>query len=308
MVANQLLTIDPFCRRLLKRRVVVALLAFAMLSSVASLLNAAEPTASGSDETLPAAQFPSIADSDFTDPEAASFDEWETLVDDDSRMQWDPPELKPIDWVRHYGFRHSSTHGRNTGKGLPLEGTSVLNRPYHFDFFVGPLLGDDLITNRVSQGNVLLGGFRLGWDFDYYWGLEWRLGWADPKADFTAPEETSLNSMSYVVSDIDLIYYPWGDSKVRPYFLVGLGTTQLDFYDETNTLYSTSLATIPFGGGVQFRQSSWMTWRIDIINNLALGDGRTSTMNNVSITTGMEVRFGARPSSYWPWRSSRRIW
>ncbi len=291
MAANHGLTIDRSCRRLLTQCFTSALVTLTVLASV---LDAAESTTS--------------QDNAFNDPEAAAFDEWETIVDDESRMQWDLPQLKPIDWIRHYGFRHSSSHGRHIGKGLPLEGTSVLNRPYHLDWFVGPLLGDDLINNRVTQGNVLLGGFRLGWDFDYYWGLEWRFGWADPKADFATAAEGVPNDVSYAVSDIDIIYYPWGDTKVRPYYLLGLGANQLAFRDETGLRVKTTLATLPFGGGVQFRQSSWLTWRIEVLDNLSFSDANVSTMHNVSITAGMELRLGAQPRSYWPWRSSRKIW
>ena len=244
----------------------------------------------------------------FTDPEAAQFDQWETIVEPEERLHWNHHELKPIDWIRHIGFRHSSTHGRHIGKGLPLEGTSMLNRPYHFDWFVGPLLGDDLINGRVSQGNVLFGGFRLGWDFDYYWGVEWRFGWADPNANYAITDEVSVGDASYVVSDVDLVYYPWGDSKVRPYFLTGIGATQLDFSDENSVRYKSTLATIPLGGGIQFRQASWLLWRVEVLDNISFGDDNIATLHNVSITAGMELRLGARPRSYWPWRSSRKVW
>ena len=245
---------------------------------------------------------------EFCDPEAAQFDEWETIVEATPSGKFYPHhELLPFDWLRHFCLRHSSSHGRNVGKGIPLKGTSWLNRPYHVDWFLGPLLGDDLIKNRVSQSNVLFGGLRLGWDFDYYWGLEWRFGWADPKADFTQPQVDS-NDVSYVVSDVDLVYYPWGDSKLRPYFLLGIGVTQLDFRDDLGINQHTSLATVPMGGGVQFHQAPWLVWRLEALNNLAVGDDGLATMHNVSITAGMEFRLGARPASYWPWRASRKIW
>ena len=192
----------------------------------------------------------SAREDEFCSPEASKFDQWEGIVDESPTMVT-KQELSPFDWMRHVGFRHSSTHGRNVGKGVPMEGRSWLNRPYHVDWFLGPLLGDDLITNRVSQDNVLFGGLRLGWDFDYYWGIEWRLGWASPNASFAEPLVDPVN-VSYVVSDVDVLYYPWGDSKVRPYLLWGLGATQLDFRDDTGFNRHATLATMPFGAGVQF--------------------------------------------------------
>jgi len=246
------------------------------------------------------------------DPAAAAFDSWESVVDYDtdgehSIASWDDPVLKPFDWVRHLGFRHSSTHGQHIGRGLPLEGTSWKNRPYHVDWFSGPLLGDDLIDNRVAQDNDLFGGLRIGWDFDYYWGLEARFGWSNPNVQFDQPQAVAENG-SYFVSDIDFVYYPWGDSKIRPYMLLGAGLARIDFVDEANVNFNTTLLTVPFGGGVQFRQWPWLIWRLEVLDNLSLGADGVDTMHNVSLTAGMEFRFGAHPASYWPWRSSRSIW
>ena len=241
-------------------------------------------------------------------PESAHFGQWESIVDEHhSDMHLSHDELLPFDWFRHFGFRHSSSHGRHVGRGIPLEGTSWLNRPYHCDLFLGPLLGDELIDNRVSQTNVLVGGLRLGWDFDYYWGVEWRYGWANPNADFST-EDTQPNDVDFMISDVDLIYYPWGDSKVRPYFLTGVGVTRLKFVNDQDLSLNTSLLTIPFGGGIRFRQHPWLAWRLEILDNLAIGDDRISTMHNVSLTASMEMRFGARPATYWPWRTSKKVW
>lgn len=173
-------------------------------------------------------------DCEACDPDAADFDNWETLVEEgDSEVYWDDPALKPFDWVRHMGFRHSSTHGRHTDRGLPLQGTSWMNRPYHVDWFSGPLLGDDLIANRVAQDNELFGGLRIGWDFDYYWGLEARFGWSNPNVQFNETQ-TVPNSGGYFVSDVDVVYYPWGDTKIRPYMLLGAGMARIDFIDENS--------------------------------------------------------------------------
>ena len=244
--------------------------------------------------------------------DAAKFDQWESLFEEEPSEQWSPSilrleEWRPFDSIRALGFRHSSTDGRHTDRGNPMEGTSWLNRPYHVDWFVGPLLGDQLVHGRVNQENVLIGGLRIGWDFDYYWGLEWRYGRANPDAQFSTPQ-AQPGKVSYSVSDINLIYYPWGDSKVRPYYLLGLGAAQIDFGDDAGISHNSTLLTTPFGIGIQFRQWSWMLWRIEVLDNLSFGADSVATMHNVSFTAGMEIRMGARPSSYWPWRASRRYW
>jgi hypothetical protein len=251
----------------------------------------------------------------FLDPSAAEFGEWEPLVEP-RRSPNDPPpfsieepahdDLRPFDWMRHWGFHHSSTEGPFLDRGLPLEGTSWLNRPFHVDWFVGPLLSDGPVSGRVAQSNELFGGLRVGWDFDYYWGVEWRFGWSDPV--LIADGIDAELSGTYFVSDIDFIYYPWGDTKIRPYGLLGLGMTQIGSVREDHGGQEATLLSMPLGVGVQFPQTHWLAWRLEIIDNLAFGGDGLDTMNNFAFTAGMELRFGARPNSYWPWRSSRTIW
>jgi len=249
----------------------------------------------------------SLEECEACNSDAAAFDTWESVVEDDAAMHWDQPAIKPFDWFRHFGFRHSSTHGRHIGLGIPLEKTSWKNRPYHIDWFTGTLLGDNLISKRVAQDNELFGGLRIGWDFDHYWGIETRFGWSDPNIQ-TAQAQTSGENGSYFVSDIDILYYPWGDSKIRPYILLGVGMAQFRFIDDVGVSVNNTLVTTPFGLGIQFQQWSWLAWRFELLNNIAYGADGMDTVDNISLTAGMEFRFGARPASYWPWQSSRRIW
>lgn len=249
------------------------------------------------------------------DPSAADFDAWEPIVPrDDSKDSIEPfcdeepakPDLRPFDWLRHWGFHHSSTEGPFLDRGLPMEHTSWLNRPYHLDWFAGPLLSDGPVSGRVEQSNDILLGLRAGWDFDYYWGLEWRFGWSDP----TLMADTTEEELSgrYFVSDIDFVYYPWGDTKVRPYMQWGLGLTQIGSVREDGMGQEATLLSMPLGVGVQFPLTHWLGARLEIVDNLAFGADGVDTMNNFAFTAGMEFRLGARPNSYWPWRSSRTIW
>lgn len=216
------------------------------------------------------------------------------------------PLWRPFDFFRDLGFRHSSTHGRYTGRGIPRERSSWLNRPYHVDWFLGPLLGDDPAPGRVGQANELFGGLRIGWDFDYYWGIQWRIGWSDP--DLETSNTGNPLSGNYLISDVDLVYYPWGDTKIRPYFTWGLGLNEIGSLHPDGQGHEATLLAMPFGGGIEFPQTPWLAWRLEVVDNLAFGSDGIATMHNVSLTAGMEFRLGARPRSYWPWRSSRRVW
>ncbi|QEG34772.1 hypothetical protein [Bythopirellula goksoeyrii] len=286
---------------------ITALLVLAMLMPRSS--HAAEPF---DDVVLEGTQESEVLSSD-----AAKFDEWESLFDDDkvseneiyedSTASWGDPNIKTIDWLRHFGFRHSSSSGRFAHKGVPLEGTSWLNRPYHADWFVGSLLGDELIPGRVDQHNGTIGGVRIGTDFDYYWGAEWRFGWSHPNIGLADQLEPAASS-SYFITDVDLKYYPWGDTVVRPYWLLGLGMTNIGFRDHEGVTRDVTLATMPIGTGVTFHQWPWLVWRLEVLDNISFGADGVQTVNNFSLTAGMEYRFGAKPQSYWPWRTSRRIW
>jgi hypothetical protein len=95
---------------------------------------------------------------------------------------------------------------------------------------------------------------------------------------------------------------------VRPYFQLGLGVTEVGTIDEDGEAQEVFLLSMPFGVGVQFPLTRWLAARLEILDNLAFGNDGVDTMNNFSFTAGAELRLGARPHSYWPWRSSRRIW
>jgi hypothetical protein len=90
--------------------------------------------------------------------------------------------------------------------------------------------------------------------------------------------------------------------------LLGLGLTEVGTVRPSGLGQEVTLLSMPIGIGVQFPQTRWLAWRLEVIDNLAFGNDGVDTMNNFAFTAGMEVRLGARPQSYWPWRSSRNIW
>lgn len=246
--------------------------------------------------------------SPFVGPERAATDEWEPIVEGGGAIHGNSKEhLRPFDYLRHWGAHHSSTEGRFVDKNVPMNYSSWLNRPFHVDWFVGPLLSDSPNkSNLVRQTNELFGGLRFGWDFDYYWGTEWRFGWADPEVFY---EGSSFRQPGqYFVSDVNIIYYPWGDTRVRPFFVGGLGVSEIGAIHRDGGGLEATLLGMPFGMGVQFQQTPWMAWRAEIMDNLAWGSEGVSTTHNISFTAGMELRYGARKPSYWPWRTSRNSW
>jgi hypothetical protein len=306
MEANCHQAVSGVCARRQLRRLFACLLVILIGHS---LCPAQDPFASERHENLSSFDF-KLDEGNVGSPNAAEFDEWQDIVGEDCEPDntaiWHDPSVKTIDWMRHFGLRHSSSDGRYIGRGVPLEGTSWLNRPFHADWFIGTLLGDDM-TQTVNMDNELFGGVRIGYDFDYYWGLDWRFGWSNPNMDVDGGAGEDRNG-SYFISDVDLKYYPWGDSKVRPYWLMGMGLARIDYVNLSDISHNVTLATLPLGVGVEFPQFPWLAWRLEVLDNLAFGADEVETLNNFSLTAGMEWRFGARPQSYWPWRPGRKSW
>lgn len=182
----------------------------------------------------------------------------------------------------------------------PLVGASWCNEPYHIDWFLGAIRGTEIIRDHVDQNVGVIGGFRLGWDYDIYWGLETRLGFSSLEDQpENAPLEGSADKV--ILWDSSLIYYPWGDSRWRPYLSFGLGLCEFRFTDDFDRQIQRNLMELPIGLGMKYRLHDWLSLRADVTDNLALGSSGLATMNNFSFTTGMEFRFGGSHRSYWPW-------
>jgi hypothetical protein len=209
-------------------------------------------------------------------------------------------------WLVPKLFRPDA-YGRHQGEGEPLINASWLNRPYYAGFFLGALEGDTL-TEEIDQSIGFFYGFRLGWDYDIYWGLETRLGFSELGLDFVNNPTIVGLSTDIVIWDASLVYYPWGDSRWRPYLSLGIGLVDFDYLDEDALRRSDAVIGIPLGIGLKYRHSDWITMRFDFNDNIALGERADyETMNNLSLTYGLEFRFGGSRTSYFPWNPSRTV-
>jgi opacity protein-like surface antigen len=203
-------------------------------------------------------------------------------------------------------FRTSHSHGRHVGRGQPLVGTSWMNRPFGVSGFVGPIQGSPLIDGFVDQDADVLYGFRFGADLDLYWGGEARFAWTQPQLSDNrlTPNPRRVDQF---YGDFSVLYYPWGDSRWRPYALLGLGVANFHFEDHQGSYYNKTLIGMPFGAGIKYQYHPNFVLRSEVLDNLAFGDEVLDTMNNVAVTISMEYRFGGRRRSYFPWHPSRFI-
>jgi hypothetical protein len=188
-----------------------------------------------------------------------------------------------------------------------LIGTSWRNRPLHVGWLFGGLLGDDLIEGRVEQQEELIGGYRIGWDFDHYWGTEARFAFSD--VGFTESEDTDVSGTAENrYWDINLLYYPWGDSRWRPFGSLGMGWGSFAYVTSEGDAIDKTLLTLPIGYGVKYFFRNWMGLRLTATDNWAIGQGSLNTMHNFSLTFDVEVHFGGRRVSYFPYSGSIHMW
>ncbi len=195
--------------------------------------------------------------------------------------------------------------GRHCGRGDPLSNESWLYRPFSVSWSMGYVEGSppnwDWLAGK-QQG--FLGALRLGWDHDYHWGNEARLVF----------DNMNLESLQW---DLDLLYYPWGDSRWRPYLMIGVGAAKIRFgrgfsqeYDITlSNQHAETVFALPLAVGVKYRVNDWMVLRAEVGDNILFAEGANlNLLVNLAVTAGFEIRFGGSRRSYWPWNPGRHYW
>jgi hypothetical protein len=233
-----------------------------------------------------------------------------TCGDDIGSGEWNQSAGFGTPWFidQWKNIRSSKTHGRAMGFGEPLRGTSWLNRPYWVSLDVGALVMANSPAANVRENNDLFAAIGVGWDWDHYWGTQVRVGWATPSLENTALAANAGPNDTLTIADASLLYYPWGDSRVRPYWRVGLGITDIEYPLADGMHRNDNLLTTPLGFGVKYQARRWLIWRAEVIDNLAWGENGTSTLNNFTFTLGAEWRFGGRPTGSYAWHQRGHHW
>lgn len=207
----------------------------------------------------------------------------------------------------NFGFRNSRTHPRWSGSGQPLSSTSWLNRPYEFGIDTGAFLMTNSVSSNSRQNNDVLLAAHLGWDWEHYWGTQLRVAYTTPELS-TLTSATQTNSNTLMMYDLTMLYYPWGDSRVRPYYRFGVGLTDISFTNAAGNHEDNALFTVPVGVGIKYQTKRWMALRAEAIDHIVFAQNGASPMQNVTLTFGLEWRFGGRPTRGWSSPSQRRTW
>lgn len=208
---------------------------------------------------------------------------------------------------------------RFRGVPSPLVRQSWGYRPFSLGAVFGFIEGSALIDDWVYQDNGVIAGFRIGWDHQHYWGLEMRFAWASldtyngwraeqaagyPNAEAIYPGGT--NDMFFW--DTNLMWYPTGDTRCRPYLAAGLGLATVDFADALGTQWSDTMFALPLSVGLKYRCTDHVALRLEATENLVFGSRPIGFFEDLSVTGGVEWRFGGARRAYWPWNPGRHYW
>lgn len=212
--------------------------------------------------------------------------------------------VSPWNWL---GLRYYSKDGRNAGMGVPLVGTSWLNRPYYAGIELGPVWITDPPQADISHDVDLLGGLYIGDDWDYYWGTELAVERATPELTNSKKPHAERGDRMMIWT-ANMLYYPWGDSLYRPYWRCGVGAMEIDYVKDDGNRHDEALWAFPVGVGIKYPFRRWLAVRAEVGDTIGVGNSGVAAQHDWSLSFALEWRFGAHPKSYWPWNPSRHIW
>lgn len=211
---------------------------------------------------------------------------------------WNSSQPDPAEWP---AFNWPHPWARATGLGQPLQGTSWLNRPVYLGTLLGQSLGSTLVSGQAELEPELMWGAWLGYDLSHYWGSEIRL--AFNYAELTElPLGTPAGNSRGTLFDVNLLYYPWGDARWRPYGAVGMGLGGYRYATEAEPAGHHTGFALPLGVGVKFLWDRRWALRFDAKDNIVLGGDTVGTTHTWSLMGGIEFHWGRTSAAqYYPW-------
>lgn len=191
----------------------------------------------------------------------------------------------------------------------PMMRESWLFRPWNISLFEGALFAATPAQPQFNTLNSYFTGFRVGWDYSTHFGGETRFGFSRVfMLDATRNTEVGYQDIFYF--DSNLLIYPLGDTRWRPFFSIGGGLADILIVGNTGAVIHPGAFNMPIGGGMKYRVGTRLAFRADIRDNITFsGSGGLRTLNNIEVVGGLEFHFGGgNRRSYWPWNPSKHWW
>jgi hypothetical protein len=235
-----------------------------------------------------------------------------------------PPEMISDDFPRMRGpqempaaaeFPHSldsmplPTIPRSKLHKQPMMRESWLLHPFNFSVFEGALFATPPIAPQFNTAVSYFTGFRIGWDYATHFGGETRFGFSKVfLLDATRSVEVGYQQIFYF--DSNLLIYPLGDTRWRPFLSIGGGLADVLIVDNVGLRLHPGAFNLPMGCGIKYRYGPRIAFRADFRDNLTFsGAGGLRTLNNIEAVGGVEFRFGGgNRRTYWPWNPSHHWW
>jgi hypothetical protein len=192
----------------------------------------------------------------------------------------------------------------------PMMRESWLYRPFNVSIFDGALFAAPPIQPQFNTTVAYFTGLRIGWDFSRYFGGEERFGFSKVFLLDGASHSVQVGYQRLFYFDANLLIYPWGDTRIRPYVSIGSGYADVFIVSNAGLRLHPGAFNLPMGVGVKYRHSSRLAFRADFRDNLTFsGGGGLRTLNNLEFVGGVEFHFGGgNRRNYWPWNPSHHWW
>lgn len=192
---------------------------------------------------------------------------------------------------------------------LRAEPGNWMRRPLGIGWFHGGYFMDDPSAQTAEGGNGYFTGLTLSWDVAPRWGLETRLAFAYPAVEDPNGVAHLPNNDAFLW-DTNLLWYPWPEGRWRPFLTIGSGVADFDYLDNAGVRFNETYFSMPIGMGVKYRFADRLALRFDLKDNFTFGSGLQDDLHNLSLTAGLEARFGSLwgSRSYWPWEHSASWW
>lgn len=192
----------------------------------------------------------------------------------------------------------------------PMLRESWLYRPFNLSIFEGALFATPPIGPQINTTVAYFTGFRLGWDYATHFGGETRFGFSKVFLLDSQTRSTEVGFQRLFYFDQSLLIYPWGDTRIRPFFAIGGGLADIFIISNNGVNLHPGAFNLPIGAGIKYRRGTRLAFRADIRDNLTFsGSGGMRTLNNIEIVGGVEFHFGGGDRrTYWPWNPSRHWW
>ena len=203
------------------------------------------------------------------------------------------------DWLPNWTLPHPDMWEQLWRPGDLIDDSYWLRRPWSAGFFFGTMDGDQLSTG-VDQQSDWCYGFRFGNDFAPHWGWEARSLFFSPDLSF-APGLGLGGQANDWFLDLSVLHYPWGDTRIRPFWSVGLGAAQFKFQDELGSRISEWIVDVPLAIGCKYYHAPWLVLRGELGDTVCFGNENVDMLNNLSFTVGAEIHwhaFRTRPVKY----------